>query len=828
MPTMTGFGWQSQAKLASADGYAYQAWLWKKSYAGDVNAVRLTAGGPCVVSWGRKGSDIYVPVLASHAEIRGWRLTTELEDLIGARTGDWRLEIVRGADQDTIDAGTYTRYWLGQVLADVYEDSTMGGPSEVMVQAVDGLGTLREIPYYDTSTPGSRLAYTGRESLLTILRRALGKIGYDLPIRSAVAWRPSAVTGAEDPLAEIDVDNLSFYSIEGEAMSCYDVAQEIARRCGARLCQWEGAWWLVSRELMTGTAYTVFQYTDAGVADGTTTAGAGVDATAAGVVRTAGSRTFRPAWSRAAVLQNHGPVPPLVDEGDFAISGGEFKLKGYWFVTTRPVYTSGSWSYTGNAEAREADPLAQKRVTQAGTTAVAERNFVHSVPSYFHGSTLDPATVKSNVVTGNLSTAGPHYAERTGNEVETGQVLTLAGIVTIEHNAGEGLGLYNTYWSLVIDGTNHYLQNDGTWGESAAETDQVQPLVDPGTRYGERGINLATPVPFRYVSEAAPASGAVRLRLYGSSDKTSSDLDTGDVLWDDVAVMVTDTAGETLGAKRTELFIVDQPDQAREDIVVVTGEGPAQTLPTTLQVSGTNVADWTSARLASARDLDVLHAETVLRSQTTPLANLHESYRGLAATPIAPITKSSVAYVPQALTLSLYHQEAEGEFVELKWDSSSAAEDDTYATDPAGTTYTPQAQGGVVSDLSPLSDASVITTKGDLIVGDEDGLESRLGVGTDGQVPVADSAADLGISWQDPASTLPVTTKGDLVATPASGIADRFPVGTDGQILIADSTQPFGIRWGDPTSLGLEFAYRAIHDGSERVIHTGDRRVVSK
>jgi hypothetical protein len=55
------------------------------------------------------------------------------------------------------------------------------------------------------------------------------------------------------------------------------------------------------------------------------------------------------------------------------------------------------------------------------------------------------------------------------------------------------------------------------------------------------------------------------------------------------------------------------------------------------------------------------------------------------------------------------------------------------------------------SDTSRIP-LSTVTTKGDLMVGTGAGAVSRLGVGTDGQVPVADSASPTGIKWATPAA----------------------------------------------------------------------------
>lgn len=99
--------------------------------------------------------------------------------------------------------------------------------------------------------------------------------------------------------------------------------------------------------------------------------------------------------------------------------------------------------------------------------------------------------------------------------------------------------------------------------------------------------------------------------------------------------------------------------------------------------------------------------------------------------------------------------------------------------------------------------SSQMQAKGDLLVGM--GLNSvfRLAVGANGTVLIADSTQDGGVRWgaavdstKVPLST--VTTKGDLIVATGAGAVARQGVGTDGQILLADSTQTAGVRWATP------------------------------
>jgi hypothetical protein len=116
------------------------------------------------------------------------------------------------------------------------------------------------------------------------------------------------------------------------------------------------------------------------------------------------------------------------------------------------------------------------------------------------------------------------------------------------------------------------------------------------------------------------------------------------------------------------------------------------------------------------------------------------------------------------------------------------------------------------------------TTLGDLIVRGANPPATRLGVGLDGQVLIADSTQTLGMRWGNPSTLVPVTsvfgrtgtivsqagdysvsqitgamadpttTKGDLVVH-GTFVTNRLPVGTDGQVLTADSTQNLGVAW---------------------------------
>ena len=504
-----------------------------------------------------------------------------------------------------------------------------------------------------------------------------------------------------DPLAELYADNLAFYDRDGRAMTCYEVLEEIARRLGARWCQWcEGAdgaaWWLVSRELQTGTAYTAYYYDTAGAAEtpATATVGASVDAGGAGVTRLSGTRTYRPALGAVGVLHKHGLIPPLIDEGTFDdVSTYVYSAKGRGYLTTSAAFTSNEWTYVGDAAAGIIGADTGARSVGGSSAQVSRRNYGHVIGSKYHGYSQDPDVVRGVVVASggfdeDGDADGPNYAYRVSDdEVAEGQFLALVGSVTINTTSAVQTRYPQSYFELSFvsndDSFTYYMRADGTWSIGLTATERAIPLTEEGATWGAIGPNRNSPFSLNFVTAAVPSGGGpVTLTLYGSSDEgvglPGESLDVLDVEWDGVEVLIVDETGEALGATRTEAFTVDGdgmplPDPARAEVEVILGEGPPQALPTrltTTTAATTQALDWSSARLTTDRALDLLHAETLLRSQAKPLENRHEKYRGLAASPIAPVKVGSVYHVPQFVSLGLYHDEAEVETVELAWDAS--------------------------------------------------------------------------------------------------------------------------------------------------------------
>ncbi len=92
--------------------------------------------------------------------------------------------------------------------------------------------------------------------------------------------------------------------------------------------------------------------------------------------------------------------------------------------------------------------------------------------------------------------------------------------------------------------------------------------------------------------------------------------------------------------------------------------------------------------------------------------------------------------------------------------------------------------------------------------------------GTAGQLLKKNTATDYDTGWTNPPAAIPLTTKGDLVAYDVA--ATRLPVGTDAQVLMADSTQATGIKWGTPATQVTDLLASASGD----LILSGNQTIV--
>ena len=107
--------------------------------------------------------------------------------------------------------------------------------------------------------------------------------------------------------------------------------------------------------------------------------------------------------------------------------------------------------------------------------------------------------------------------------------------------------------------------------------------------------------------------------------------------------------------------------------------------------------------------------------------------------------------------------------------------------------------GGTLNLIAP-------SAKGDMFIGSAANTYTKLSVGTNNYVLVADSTATTGTKWALTGSTLGIAAKGDLVVGTGVGTSTNLSVGNGAvgnipQNLLPDSTQTSGTRWGDDMAI---------------------------
>jgi hypothetical protein len=123
-----------------------------------------------------------------------------------------------------------------------------------------------------------------------------------------------------------------------------------------------------------------------------------------------------------------------------------------------------------------------------------------------------------------------------------------------------------------------------------------------------------------------------------------------------------------------------------------------------------------------------------------------------------------------------------------------------------------------------ISVETPLTTKGDLYGYSTE--DTRIPVGSDGQILFADSAEAAGVKWSAPPSgTSPLMSKGDLYTH--DGATDtRLAVGSDGQHLVADSSAPDGVAWDDMPPNPMPFiAYGVSESQSDITTETWTQKL---
>lgn len=157
----------------------------------------------------------------------------------------------------TLTVGGTVRF-RGFVQPDLYSEPFIAPPYDVAFTATDGLSSLKETPFADALGD----AITGRRTVLETVLDCLAFVGTELDVLVAVDVYAQGMDGELDPLSQayIDAGVFTDKNLPGKA---WDVLEGVLKPFGANIFQWDGAWWIVSRDaLRYGT--TAHRYTASG------------------------------------------------------------------------------------------------------------------------------------------------------------------------------------------------------------------------------------------------------------------------------------------------------------------------------------------------------------------------------------------------------------------------------------------------------------------------------------------------------------------------------------------------------------------------------------
>ena len=105
-----------------------------------------------------------------------------------------------------------------------------------------------------------------------------------------------------------------------------------------------------------------------------------------------------------------------------------------------------------------------------------------------------------------------------------------------------------------------------------------------------------------------------------------------------------------------------------------------------------------------------------------------------------------------------------------------------------------------VNSSPGLVQNDIVDAKGDVIAATASNTVTRLPVGTNNYVLIADSSESTGLKWAVSPPIDEITTKGDIIAGTAADTISRLGVGSNTQVLTADSSTGTGLAWTTPTA----------------------------
>lgn len=302
---------------------------------------------------------------------------------------------------------------------DLYADT----PYRIQLRGICGLSQLKGIPYDNSGT-----AYSGKQTLLSIILNCLNKLEFEINLYTAVNFWEEDMNTSNDMLGQIWVDADTWVR-DGETMSCYDVLFNIAYRCNAIVFQREGKWHFIriaqyyqetdnvlrtlalepiltlSGEELTilGTAddgqlgYTRYEYDFNGTLLDTVTHTPNVTAGPSESYQLRAINNnhvvmVRQPWKKATIIYNHLAIPNLAidadfEPNDFTDSGTYLNLQN-WIEVGAIVYQGVFQNDV------EGSTMGLKITTEVAVEDTYEANYIIGLGTAIEWDTSDQLVVR--------------------------------------------------------------------------------------------------------------------------------------------------------------------------------------------------------------------------------------------------------------------------------------------------------------------------------------------------------------------------------------------------------------------------------------------------
>lgn len=190
---------------------------------------------PVIIDYNNSSDDKMQPMRGSECTLN--LIATEnfqLQDLYTENEQKWLVEIYRNS----------SLIWSGFIIPDGCQESFAFTPYTIQVNAVDGLGLIKNLSYVQND--GN--FWLGKQSFLEVIYNCLNRLAYpQIVINTCVNIYPESYTPSDslDPLAETFVDAQRFLKDdEINPMNCQEVMDSILKQWTACIIQSDGEWFI--------------------------------------------------------------------------------------------------------------------------------------------------------------------------------------------------------------------------------------------------------------------------------------------------------------------------------------------------------------------------------------------------------------------------------------------------------------------------------------------------------------------------------------------------------------------------------------------------------